>query len=126
MSRLPATLLAYSLLTFSACHPTRSPGAAEENLGIISVRVVNRNRADVEVSVYHDGIRSRLGLAVASSTTDFTLPIRTLGAGREYRLIGNPLGMHIGITTEMLHAQNGDEVTWSLEDSFARSTVVVH
>ena len=126
MFRLPATLLTYAVLTFAGCHPTRSPGGAEENLGVVSVRVVNRNRTDVAVSVDHDGIRSRLGLAVASSTTDFTLPIRRLGAGREYRLIGLPVGMRMGITTEMLHAQDGDEVTWSLEDSFARSTVVVH
>jgi hypothetical protein len=126
MFRIQTTLLACALLPFAACHPTRTPGAPEENLGIVSVRVVNRNRTDVEVSVSHDGIRTRLGLAVASSTTDFTLPLRALGAGREYHLIGLPVGMRIGITTETLHAQDGDEVTWSLEDSFARSTVVVH
>ncbi len=126
MLRLSLTFLACTLVAVTACHATRPPGAAEENWGVVSVRVVNRNRMDVEVSVYHDGVRNRLGLAVASSTTDFTLPVRTLGAGREYRLIGNPVGMRIGITTETLHAQDGDEVTWSLEDSFARSTVVVH
>lgn len=126
MSRLSATLLGYALVALSACHPSRTPGAAEENWGVVAVRVVNRNRIDVEVSVSHDGIRNRLGLAVASSTTDFTLMIRTLGAGREYRLFGYPVGVRIVVTTETLHAQDGDEVTWSLEDSFARSTVVVH
>ena len=103
-----------------------SLGTAEESWGVVSIRVVNRNRIDVEVAVYYNGIRNRLGLAVASSTTDFTLPIRTLGAGREYRLYGYPVGMRIVVTTETLHAVDGDEVTWSLEDSFARSTVVVH
>lgn len=126
MFRLSGTLLSCALLALSACHPTRPPGAAEETWGLVSLRVVNRNRIDVEVSVDHNGIRNRLGLAVASSTTDFTLPIRTLGAGREYRLYGYPVGMRIVVTTETLHAQDGDEVTWSLEDSFARSTVVVH
>ena len=126
MFRLSGTLLSCALLALSACHPTRPPGAAEETWGVVSLRVVNRNRIDVEVSVDHNGIRNRLGLAVASSTTDFTLPIRTLGAGREYRLYGYPVGMRIVVTTETLHAQDGDEVTWSLEDSFARSTVVVH
>jgi len=126
MSTLCRAVLGGALLALSACHPTPPPGAVEESWGVVSLRVVNRNRIDVEVTVFHDGIRNRLGLAVASSTTDFSVPIRTLGAGREYRLYGYPVGMRIVVTTEILHAQDGDEVTWSLEDSFARSTVVVH
>jgi hypothetical protein len=97
-----------------------------EDAGEISVHVINRNRIDVEVYLAHDGIRNRLGLAVASTTTDFTIPLRILGAGHEYRLVGDPLGLRIAITTEPLFGQPGDEVTWQLEDSFARSTVVVH
>jgi len=108
-----------------ACHP-KLPEPALDPQGEVSVRVVNRNRIDVMVYVSHDGIRNRLGLATASTTTDFTLPLRMLGAGHEYRLIGDPLGVRIVITTETLSARDGDEVTWSLEDSFARSTVVVH
>jgi hypothetical protein len=126
MSTLSRAVFGGALLALSACHPTQPPGAAEESWGVVSLRVVNRNRIDVEVTVFHDGVRNRLGLAVASTTTDFTVPIRTLGAGREYRLYGYPVGMRIVVTTEILHAQDGDEVTWSLEDSFARSTVVVH
>jgi hypothetical protein len=114
-------------LPFASCHPTLpSPGPVEEVPGEISIHVVNRNRIDVMVYLSHDGIRNRLGLATASTTTDFTLPLRMLGAGREYRLIGDPLGVRVVITTETLFARTGDEVTWSLEDSFARSTVVVH
>lgn len=122
--RLSAVLLA---ITVAGCHPrTPSPGPVEDNWEVISIRVVNRNRIDVQLFIAHNGRRDRLGLATASATTDFALPLRTLGAGREYRLIGEPVGLRIGITTETLHAQPGDEVTWSLEDSFARSTVVVH
>ena len=109
-----------------ACHPKVPAPALGDPQGEVSVTVVNRNRIDVMVYVSHDGIRSRLGLATASTTTDFTLPLRILGAGHEYRLIGDPLGVRIVITTETLTARDGDEVTWSLEDSFARSTVVVH
>jgi hypothetical protein len=87
---------------------------------------VNRNRVDVHLYIAHDGRRDRLGLAIASTTTSFAVPLRVFGAGRDYRLVGEPVGLHIGITTETLHAQPGDEVIWSLEDSFARSTVVVH
>lgn len=109
-----------------ACHPKVPEAPIGDPEGDLSVRVVNRNRIDVMVYVSHDGVRSRLGLATASTTTDFTLPLRLLGAGHEYRLIGDPLGVRIVITTETLVARPGDEVTWSLEDSFARSTVVVH
>lgn len=126
MHRLTASLLGGALAAISACHSPPSPGAVEEIAGTVAIRVVNRNHIDVQVFAYHDGIRSRLGLAIASSTTDFVLPIRTLSAGHEYRLLGEPMGTRIVITTETLHAQDGDEVTWSLEDSFARSTVVVH
>lgn len=94
--------------------------------GSFSLRVVNHNRLDVDVILVHDGIQSRVGLAIASSTTDFFIPLRTLGAGGEYRLVGDPIGSHLGITTETLRARPGDEVIWTLEDSFARSTVVVH
>lgn len=111
---------------FLACHPKVPEPTLPDPQGEVSILVVNRNRIDVMVYVSHDGIRSRLGLATASTTTNFTLPLRMLGAGHEYRLIGDPLGVRIVITTEVLTARDGDEVTWSLEDSFARSTVVVH
>ena len=112
--------------SFIGCHPkVPDPGIGDPE-GELWVHIVNRNRIDVMVYVSHDGIRSRLGLATASTTTDFTLPLRTLGAGHEYRLIGDPLGVRIVVTTETLVARAGDEVTWSLEDSFSRSTVVVH
>jgi hypothetical protein len=112
-----------------ACHPrpsTSLESPVEEAPGEISIRVVNRNRIDVIVYVAHDGVRNRLGLALASTTSDFTVPLRMLGAGHEYRLVGDPQGVRAVISTETLFAQPGDEVTWSLEDSFARSTVVVH
>jgi hypothetical protein len=122
-----AFLLGATALSCLACHPKLPDvGPVEQPSGEISIQVVNRNRIDVMVYVAHDGIRNRLGLATASTTTQFTLPLRTLGAGHEYRLIGDPLGVRIVITTETLFGQPGDEVTWQLEDSFARSTVVVH
>ena len=122
----PGVLAVSIAAIFLACHPrVPDPGVGDPE-GDISVRVVNHNRIDVMVYVSHDGIRSRLGLATASTTTDFKLPLRMLGAGHEYRLVGDPIGVRIVVTTETLVARADDEVTWSLEDSFARSTVVVH
>ena len=126
--KLPrAVLIGVVALCVASCHPKRADIiVADDPSDMISIHVVNRNRIDVMVYVSHDGIRNRLGLATASTTTDFSLPLRTLGAGHEYKLVGDPLGVRIVITTETLVGQPGDEVTWSLEDSFARSSVVVH
>ncbi len=127
MSRRIVVHLGIAALLLVACHASQSvAGSSTEIQGVILVSVVNRNRIDVMVYVSHDGINSRLGLATAATSTDFVVPLRMLGAGREYRLVGHPVGLRIAVTTEILHAQSGDEVTWSLEDSFARSTVVVH
>ena len=122
----PGVLAVSIAAIFLACHPRAPDPGVSDPEGDISVRVVNHNRIDVMVYVSHDGIRSRLGLATASTTTDFKLPLRMLGAGHEYRLVGDPIGVRIVVTTETLVARADDEVTWSLEDSFARSTVVVH
>jgi hypothetical protein len=123
-----AILLGATALSCLACHPTPSTAnPVAEPQGEITVHVVNRNRIDVRVYVsHHGGIRSRLGLAVAFTTTDFSVPIRLLGAGHEYRLLGDPLGLRISLSTETLFGQAGDDVTWQLEDQFAQSTVVVH
>lgn len=128
MIRKPAQILFLLATLLGGCHqpPASDEVLLDPNAEIVSIKVVNRNRLDAQIYLYHDSHRDRLGLAIASTTTEFSVPLRVFGAGREYRLVGEPVGMRIGITTETLHAQAGDEVTWQLEDSFARSTVVVH
>ena len=124
----PAQLFFLVAMLLAGCHQQQPSDDVllDPNSETISIKVVNRNRLDAQIYLAHDSHRDRLGLAIASTTTEFSVPLRVFGAGREYRLVGEPVGMRIGITTETLHAQAGDEVTWSLEDSFARSTVVVH
>ena len=126
MASRSAVLGCLAILLIS-CHPRAADiSPAVDAPGVVSIHVINRNRIDVMVYVAHDGARNRLGLATASTTTDFTVPFRLFGAGHEYRLFGDPIGVRATVTTETLVAHEGDEVTWSLEDSFARSTVVVH
>lgn len=115
-----------TIVAFSSCHQRQDTLSASDDVAAqISVRVENRNRVDVNIFVVHDAMSTRLGVATASTTTFFRFPYRLLGAGRDYRLLGDVIGSRTGITTETLHAQPGDEVTWSLEDNFARSTVTV-
>ena len=127
MASRPVRFLLIAILV-AGCHQQQPSDAAllDPNAEAISIKVINRNRLDAEIYIAHDSHRDRVGLAIASTTTEFSVPLRVFGAGREYRLVGEPVGMHMGITTETLHAQPGDEVTWQLEDSFARSSVVVH
>ncbi len=125
-----AHLLTAAIFAASACHHT--PAAAPDDVsnpsfqGRIYVQVINRNVLDVEIYVRHGGQQNRVGLATASNTTEFRIPISQLGAGSEYQLIGDPIGARINVYTEILHARPNDVVIWSLEDSFSRSTVTVH
>ena len=118
---------AVAVLVLLGCHQRQM--TADEALsampGYITVHVANRNRLDVMVYVYADGRQTRVGLATANTESEFRVSLATFGAGADYRLIGDPIGMRINVTTETLHARGGDIVTWSIEDSFARSTVVV-
>jgi len=120
------TILASLSASLIACHPRTPEPALADPGGELSIRVINRNRIDVIVYVSHDSMKNRLGIATASATTQFRCPLRLLGAGREYHLEGHPLGMRMTLSTESLFGQDGDEVTWQLEDRFAQSTVVVH
>lgn len=122
-----ARLLIIAAVAFVGCHQRRAaPGDESAQLPAeIHVKVENRNLLDVMIYIQHGGMRSRVGLATAASNSEFRISLAMIGAGGDYRLIGDPVGMRINVSTEMLHARPGDEVTWSLEDSFARSTVVV-
>jgi hypothetical protein len=92
----------------------------------MTFRIVNRNKLDVAVFVVHGGTRDRIGQATASTTTPFTYALRRLGAGREYYLLGDPVGA-VGATvrSENLAASQGRLVIWTLEDDLKRSTVEV-
>jgi hypothetical protein len=119
--------LAAAVIALTACHH-KAPSVDDPlpGYGEFSVRVINRNVLDVMIYVQHSGVRNRVGLATASSTTDFVVPIAQLGAGADYQLIGDPIGQRITVFTETLHARRNDRVVWELEQSFSRSTVTVY
>lgn len=115
-------------LTVSACHPRTSVGdvAAQTSWnGSMMVRVVNHNWLDITIYLLQGTHRDRIGVATAASTTQFRVPIRQLAAGGEYRLLGDPVGSRQVVRSEPLHAQDGDVVTWTLEDDLARSSIDV-
>lgn len=121
-------VVALCLTVVGACHQGRSIGAAAAeagNAGSITIRVVNHAWLDVTVYLLQGTYRDRLGVATASSTSTFAIPLRTFSAGAEYRLYGDPVGSRQTVRSEPLHAQDGDVVTWTLEDDLARSSIDV-
>lgn len=121
-------LATFCLTTLAACHQGRSIGAAAAaagSVGSITVRVVNHAWLDITIYLQQGTHRDRLGVATASSTSTFQFPLRQLSAGAEYRLYGDPIGSRQTVRSEPLHAQDGDVVTWTLEDDLARSSIDV-
>jgi hypothetical protein len=93
--------------------------------GALTLRVVNHSWLDVNVYVMQGNHRERIGTATATTTTEFHLPLRRFSSGGDYRLFGDPIGSRETVRSEALHAQDGDVVTWTLEDDLAHSSVDV-
>src|SRR5690348_15664046 len=122
---LPATIAALCLTT-SGCHTHTSVGeaaAASSFDGSMTLRVVNHNWLDITIYLLRGTHRDRIGVATASSTTQFHIALRQLGAGAEYQLLGDPVGSRQTVRSELLHGSDGDIVTWTLEDDLARSSI---
>ena len=122
------TIAALGLTTIAACHHGHSVGEAAVESGYngsITVRVVNHAWLDVTVYLLQGTHRDRIGVATATSTSTFQIPLRQFSAGSEYRLYGDPVGSRQTVRSEPLHAQDGDVVTWTLEDDLARSSINV-
>ena len=115
-------------LTVMACHHGGGDGAAAAesgNNGSVTLRIVNHSWLDVTVYLQQGTRRDRIGTATATSTTKFHIPLRRIGDGSDYRLFGDPIGSRETVRSEPLHAQDGDVVTWTLEDNLQRSFVDV-
>ena len=121
-------LLAISCLTAVACrHGTNVGAAAAESgyNGAVTLRIVNHSWLDVTVYLQQGTRRDRVGTATAASTTEFHVALRQMSSAGDYRLLGDPIGSRQTVRSEALHAQDGDVVTWTLEDNLARSFIDV-
>jgi len=120
-----ALLLAAACLTV-ACHQGVGATAAEAGYsGSMTLRIVNHSWLDVTVYLQQGTRRDRIGTATATSTTEFHIGLRQISSGGDYRLLGDPIGSRQTVRSEALHAQDGDVVTWTLEDGLARSFIDV-
>jgi hypothetical protein len=105
--------------------PERGPAPSEGNTDI-PLEITNHNFLDIIISVMHDGQSTRVGTASGSSSSNFALPTRLLGQGREIRLIGHPIGGPGSVITETVVVQPGQYVEWTLETDLKRSSIGVY
>ncbi len=125
---------AAALVVVAACHPPAGSasgsgdqsGVSQQQLGTVSVHVVNHNPLDVTIYLLHSGVRDRLGSVTAASDASFVVTLRSLGAGHEYQLLAMAIGSPRSTQTSVMHAQDGDAVTWTLETDLDRSSVEIH
>jgi hypothetical protein len=88
--------------------------------------VENHHWNDVVVSLVHDGVTERVGLATAVKTSTFYFPSRRLGPSELVRLRGHAVGAPDSHITEGFVVHAGQEIQWTLESDLARSSVAVH
>ncbi len=121
-------LLLLGLGAVTACHHTEQEDRATPDTTPVDVplEVDNHNWLDVVIYVLHDGDRSRVGIANASSQSSFVLPARMVGQGHELRLLGHPIGGEGGTVTETVTVQPGQYIEWTLENDLSRSAIGVY
>jgi len=121
---LVAVCLAATLACGSGRHASRpAPGLPQEGFAIV---VVNHYWLDVTIYLVHDGQRTRIGTVTASTTQEFDLSDRLLGATRQVSLIGEAVGSKDVARTEALSVQAGQYIEWTLENALRRSSVAVY
>ena len=123
-----ALLLFVGLSVGPACHHAKSSDQPTPDTAPVDVplEVDNHNWLDVVIYVVHDGERSRIGIANASSQSDFVLPARMVGQGHELRLLGHPIGGEGGTVTETVTVEPGQYIEWTLENDLNRSAIGVY
>lgn len=115
-------------IVFTACHHGTSVGERAANAGgsgAITLEVVNHSSLDIAVYFLQGAHRDRVGTAGATSTTEFHVLLRRLSSGLDYYLAGEPVGSRRSLRSEPLRAQDGDVVSWTIEEDLARSFVDV-
>jgi hypothetical protein len=128
--RTPVLLLVVAL-SVAACSRRGGEEAGSNNpapvyAGPIKIVVDNRHWQDITLYVLHDGQRSRVGTVTATTIGTFSIPPHQIGQTGLIRLIADPVGSQVGISSETIVVKPGQEVQWTLESQLRRSSVAVY
>jgi hypothetical protein len=115
-----------AVVSLGSCSPKRGAAVVPDPVEEILLEIDNHHYLDVTVYAVHDGQLTRLGVAGGNAHTKIMLPARLLGAGRELRLYGDPVGGSDRAVSEVIVVQPGQYVEWLLEPGLDRSTVSVY
>jgi hypothetical protein len=124
-------LLGISVLLLLASSGCGRQGASTDNdqpqpATEVVLLIDNHHWSDVVISVLHDGVVDRIGMATAVKISTFVLPSRRLGTSGVIRLRGHAVGAPDEHTTDAFLVQPGQQIEWTLESDLARSSVAVH
>lgn len=89
-----------------------------------TVRIVNWNWSDMRVYAARDGVRSLLGLVITGTKQTFPLPADLVRTG-DLRLVADPVGSAILLSSEPFLIDHGQVVEWTIHDRPENSTIVV-
>ena len=135
--RGPARLLAFALLatvlaaSLGCFHRGRARGGDAEEVAMpvpefVFVAVENHNWSDIIVSlVTTDGRVTRIGTATGSTNSVLRFPGYMIAGGSTLQLTARAVGGRQEIRSERFVVQPGQQVTWTIETSLARSTLAV-
>jgi hypothetical protein len=138
MCRTPR-LVALSMLLSLACarreklavDPSLSPPDGDSSSvaarpAPVRLRVDNRYRADLVVYAVRGTVRSRLGTVTSATTGSLTIPAVFVNDPGGLVLVADPIGARSSLQSERFIVRTGQRVEWSIESSFARSSLGVY
>lgn len=102
------------LLLLAACASSPEPGDPEPSA---QARLVAENRSSFDMDIYSvkpGQPATRLGLAPAGETTNFSLPPTLLVGGAITRFEARPIRSGESVLSEPFSIRQGDDVTWSI------------
>jgi hypothetical protein len=111
-----ALLLLFAPLGF-ACSGSSGASNREEPAPEAGARLVVDNRSTQDMDIYvrgAGGAPSRLGLAVASDTTLFTLSPALIVGAKSLRFEARPTGGGQSVLSDQFDVRSGEEVNWSI------------
>lgn len=96
---------------------------SEATQGPAVVRVENGDQHDVSIFFIQAGQRTRLGTAVALSSSSFEVPEHMIRTASEAHLFGDPVGVRAQVTSERFVLKPGQRVVWTIDAGLRRSSL---
>lgn len=105
---------------------SRPPAAPSPEDGVFTVRIVNRNWADMRVYLGREGQRAFLGLVTSGAAVTFPAPADMARAATAIRLVAEPVGSADVFVSEPFLADPGRTVEWTIRVRPEQSSTLVH